>query len=137
MKKAFKKGNIIVRQGDNENRNLYILRKGRCSITRTSNNSVVDCGKIYPGDIFGELSMILGLERSATILAIDDVVEVEELNKAEFLEIIKEDPEIAWSVLTKLAVKTQKLDEVRNEMMQPEVMRTILEAKRKNISFSL
>lgn len=136
MKKSFKKGNIIVNQGDNENRNLYILRKGCCSITRTANNSVIDCGKIYPGDIFGELSMILGLERSATILAVDDV-EVEELDKAEFLKLTKEDPEIAWSVLTKLAVKTQKLDEVQNEMMKPEVIRTILETKRKNISFSL
>ena len=77
--------------------------------------------------------MILGLERSATILAIDDEVEVEELSKSSFLEIIREDPEIAWTVLTKLAIKTQMLDEVRNEMMQPEVLRTLIEAKKKNI----
>ena len=133
LRKIFKKGNILVRQGDNKNKNLYILRKGRCSITRSANNSVLDCGKIYPGDIFGELSMILGLERSATILAIDDEVEVEELSKSSFLEIIREDPEIAWTVLTKLAIKTQMLDEVRNEMMQPEVIRTLIEAKKKNI----
>ena len=133
MRKIFKKGNILVRQGDNKNKNLYILRKGRCSITRSANNSVLDCGKIYPGDIFGELSMILGLERSATILAIDDEVEVEELNKISFLEIIRENPEIAWTVLTKLAIKTQMLDEVRNEMMQPEVIRTLIEATKKNI----
>lgn len=133
MKKTFKKGSIIVRQGDNKNKNLYILRKGRCSITRSANNSIIDCGKIYPGDIFGELSMILGLERSATILAIDDEVEVEELNKLSFLEIIKEDPEIAWTVLTKLAIKTQLLDEVRSEMMHPEVMRTIIENKKKGL----
>jgi CRP-like cAMP-binding protein len=133
LRKIFKKGNILVRQGDNKNKNLYILRKGRCSITRSANNSVLDCGKIYPGDIFGELSMILGLERSATILAIDDEVEVEELSKSSFLEIIREDPEIAWTVLTKLAIKTQMLDEVRNEMMQPEVLRTLIEAKKKNI----
>jgi hypothetical protein len=49
------------------------------------------------------------------------------------LEIIREDPEIAWTVLTKLAIKTQMLDEVRNEMMQPEVIRTLIEAKKKNI----
>ena len=49
------------------------------------------------------------------------------------LEIIKEDPEIAWTVLTKLAIKTQLLDEVRSEMMHPEVMRTIIENKKKGL----
>jgi CRP-like cAMP-binding protein len=133
LKKTFKKGNIIVRQGDNKNKNLYILRKGRCSITRTANNCILDCGKIYPGDIFGELSMILGLERSATILAIDDEVEVEELNKITFQEIIKKEPEIAWTVLTKLAIKTQMLDEIRGEMMHPDVIRTLIENKKKGL----
>lgn len=133
LRKTFKKGNIIVRQGDNKNKNLYILRKGRCSITRSANNSILDCGKIYPGDIFGELSMILGLERSATILAIDDEVEVEELNKITFQEIIKEEPEIAWTVLTKLAIKTQMLDEIRGEMMHPDVIRTLIENKKKGL----
>ena len=77
--------------------------------------------------------MILGLERSATILAIDDEVEVEELNKITFQEIIKKEPEIAWTVLTKLAIKTQMLDEVRGEMMHPDVIRTLIENKKKGL----
>lgn len=130
MIKTFKKGSIIVRQGDNINKNLYIVKSGKCAIKRAVNNVVIDCGNLHPGDLFGEMSMILGLERSATILATDETVEVEELNKASFFEAIKKDPEIAWKVLTNLALKTQMLDEIQNEISDPELLKAILVGKK-------
>ena len=59
MLHQFKKGDIIVRQGESDRKTLFILIKGKCSVKRAVNNKLLDCGLIREGDIFGEISMIL------------------------------------------------------------------------------
>ena len=126
---TMKKGGIVVRQGDTKDRNLYIIHKGAFVVQRVSGDTVINCGTLHEGDIFGEMSMILGLSRSSTIMATTDEAEVESLSKQAFLDLIQKQPEIAWKVLTNLALKTQRLDEVQSQLNDPESLKMILAAK--------
>ncbi len=126
MIRNYKTGNIIVRQGEENSKSLFIIKKGKCAVQRAVNNKIIDCGFIREGDIFGEISMILNVERAATIIAKDDEVIVEEFNRHEFLDKITHNPEIAWKVLTNLAMKTQMLDEIQEQISDPATLKKLL-----------
>ena len=118
MIKKLKKGEIVVRQGDTKDRNLYIIHRGKFTVQRATNGNIINCGILREGDIFGEISMILGTERTSTVISAEDDAEIESLNKADFLALIRK-PEIAWKVLTNLALKTSRLDELQSQISDP------------------
>lgn len=129
MEKNFKKGEIVIRQGDIKDKYLYWITKGKLLVQKVVNGNIIDCGYLREGDIFGEISMIIGTERAATIMAADDNVTVQQLDKKAFFDLIRKDPEIAWKVLTNLAIKTQMLDELQGQISDPKMLRKMLIGK--------
>lgn len=129
MEKFFKKGELVVRQGDIKDKFLYIIIKGTLAVQRAVNGNIIKCGNLREGDIFGEISMILGVERAATIMVISDDAIVQQLDKKNFLELISKKPEIAWKVLTSLAIRTQMLDEIQGQISDSKVLRKMLLGK--------
>ncbi|MCG8572015.1 MAG: cyclic nucleotide-binding domain-containing protein [Spirochaetes bacterium] len=128
MRKYFNKDEIIIRQGDRENRNLYLVIEGKLKVKRVSGNSLIDCGHLLAGDVFGEMSLILGVERGATIVA-EEKTTLEQLNREEFLAYIQDHPHLAWQVLKNLAIRTQKLDEIQGQIFQSKVILSLLTGK--------
>lgn len=129
MEKTYKKGEIIIRQGDIKDKFLYWVTKGKLLVEKVVNGNIINCGYLREGDIFGEISMIIGTERAATIMAAEDGVTVQQLDKRAFFELIKKDQEIAWKVLTNLAIKTQMLDEIQGQISDPKMLRKLLVGK--------
>ncbi|HPO50311.1 MAG TPA: cyclic nucleotide-binding domain-containing protein [Spirochaetota bacterium] len=129
MEKTYKKGEIIIRQGDIKDKFLYWVTKGKLLVEKVVNGNIINCGYLREGDIFGEISMIIGTERAATIMAAEDGVAVQQLDKRAFFELIKKDQEIAWKVLTNLAIKTQMLDEIQGQISDPKMLRKLLVGK--------
>ena len=58
-----------------------------------------------PGDFFGELALLAGVPRTATVIAETDMV-VEALNRAEFATLLDESPSIARKVLSAVAKRS-------------------------------
>ena len=129
MEKLYKKGEIIIRQGDTKDKFLYWVTKGKLLVQKVVNGNVINCGYLREGDIFGEISMIIGTERAATVMAAEDGVLVQQLDKKSFFELIKKDQEIVWKVLTNLAIKTQMLDEIQGQISDPKTLRKMLVGK--------
>lgn len=129
MKKNFKRGEVVIKQGDLVDNHLYIVLEGKLSVKRLAGNTVIDCGNVRDGDMFGEMSMILGSARAATIVAEEDST-LEQLDRGEFLELVREKPDIVWKVLKNLAIKTQMLDELQGQISDSAVLRTLLLGKR-------
>jgi CRP/FNR family transcriptional regulator, cyclic AMP receptor protein len=65
----FAPGAIILREGDRTGR-LYVLSEGRVSI-RKGNTEVARVDR--PGSLFGEMSVLLDIPHSASVVAIDHV----------------------------------------------------------------
>lgn len=66
-------GERIVREAD-EGRSLYVLLDGVCSVSvKGSDGKEVSITELRKGDIFGEMSVLTGEPRSATVTALTDV----------------------------------------------------------------
>ena len=106
----FRRGEVITRQG-NEAHFLYIITKGevevRVSVGGESESRCV--ATLHPGDVFGEMGLMTGEPRSATVTALTDVV-CYKLDKDAFSEALKRRPEIAESISHLLAKRKIELD---------------------------
>src|SRR5213083_1672827 len=68
---AFKKGDLIIRQGDAAGP-MFILEKGRARAFLANNGSEHNLAFYRDGDFFGELSILNGAPRAASIEAYSD-----------------------------------------------------------------
>jgi len=60
------------------------------------------------GDFFGEMSLLDGKERSATVVADTDVLTLR-IARSAFMKMLKNEPSIALAILTELAGRIRSL----------------------------
>ena len=72
-RKAFRPGEIIIREGD-EGAEAYMIVAGRCRAYRTVGGAEETLATMEPGDVFGEIALILLETRAASVVAVDDVI---------------------------------------------------------------
>lgn len=86
-------GAVLTKQGD-PGREFMIIVDGQATVRRD--------GKVLatlgPGDFFGELAVIAGVPRNATITA-DTEMTIDALNRREFSSLLDESPKIAKKIL--------------------------------------
>ena len=80
--------------------NLYVILSGS-AIVRKNGRRIARLG---PGDVVGELSVILGGPRTATVES-DTPIEWLVLDRASLREAIDEVPGLGWSVLQSVAAR--------------------------------
>ncbi|MCB9059191.1 MAG: cyclic nucleotide-binding domain-containing protein [Calditrichae bacterium] len=99
---------VLIREGE-QGDCLYLLKNGRVKVYATSDESgqQIVLSYLENGDHFGEMALISGETRSASIVAVTDV-EVWKLSKPIFDELIMRNPSIT---LTLTHLLTQRLKE--------------------------
>ena len=70
----YKKGDVIFSQGDANNDFMLILEEGECSITIDGEEVPDPYGTMKGGSMVGELALLLGKDRAATVKAKTNVV---------------------------------------------------------------
>lgn len=89
---------------------LFLIQKGRVKVSRMSDNGrEVILSILGPGGFFGELSLIDGKTRSASVTAIEESESLL-LRRSEFLVMLEQYPQIAISLLKELAARIRKSD---------------------------
>lgn len=68
----FAPGDRLFREGD-KSREMYIIRSGRVRITISKNGKEIPITELGKGSFVGEMSLISGLPRTASVTAIEDV----------------------------------------------------------------
>jgi eukaryotic-like serine/threonine-protein kinase len=71
-RKVFAPGEIIVREGDSGDA-AYMIVAGRCRAYRATEHGEETLGTMEPGEVFGEMALILFEPRAASVAAIDKV----------------------------------------------------------------
>ncbi|GAB1348759.1 hypothetical protein MASR1M107_09720 [Ignavibacteriales bacterium] len=105
----FQKGESIVNEGDTSF-NLFVLMKGTIGIFKGD----VQVGTFAEkGGILGEMSAILGKPRTASLIALEPTTVVP--IPSDFDLLIRENPEIAKSVMVNLA---KNLERMTNEYLK-------------------
>ena len=65
--------------------------------------------RLIPGDHFGEISLLDGGERSATVVT-ETPVELLRLPRTSFLKVVRDDPDLARALLASLARMVRRVD---------------------------
>jgi CRP-like cAMP-binding protein len=91
--RTYEEGDIIVTEGE-EGSSLFLIVSGSVKVfTRTTDGSNLGLAELGPGDFFGEVSLLKGRPRTATITAGTQVSAIE-LARSEVDRIAEEHPEV-------------------------------------------
>lgn len=88
----FGTGERIICQGTDAG-SMYILISGRAEVLVENNGTTTSLATIGPGDCIGEISLLTGESRSATVRALEDC-EAVELGKETILPLLSDSPEL-------------------------------------------
>ena len=81
---------------------MFVIAEGKVKISRSSNDDKeVILAILNESDFFGEMSLLDGMVRSATVTAIEDS-KLFIIQRSEFLDLIKKYPEVSIALLTEL-----------------------------------
>lgn len=92
---------------------VFVILSGRLKVVATSSGGDdVVFGLMDPGEVFGELSLLLeGGTRTATVTALDDC-ELLALDRRDFLPFLRAHPEAAVRLLETLAERVRRVSEL-------------------------
>ncbi len=109
-KKRYHKDNIILIE-EEVGSTMFIILAGRVKISRISDDGrEVILSILSDGDFFGEMSLLDGYTRSANVTAIEDS-ELLVIRREEFLQTLRDYPQVAINLLKELAQRIRKSDE--------------------------
>ena len=114
-KTSFAPGEVILRQGDAGD-SLYILKRGRVRILLTHESGLseqVAC--LAPGDFFGEMSLLTGEKRTATVVAMEEA-DCYRLAKADMQALLAQRPALADEISAVLSQREAGLAAVRDRL---------------------
>lgn len=101
---AFEEGDAMVREGEEDGR-FYLLLDGTARVVQGRRT----VARLGTGDYFGEISVIDGEPRSATVLATSPVRALT-LARWNFRPLLEEHPPIARKVLLEMCRRVRELD---------------------------
>ncbi len=103
--------NGIVFLEEEEGAALFIITSGKVKVVRTDDEGrEVILSILGEGDFFGEMAILDGLPRSATVVSIDQS-ELFMIHRRDFLHLIEKSPQVAVSLLRELTRRLRKSDE--------------------------
>lgn len=113
----FARSETVFNQGEPGD-SFYIIKSGRLTVTaKNQQGEVFLTTEMIPGQYFGEMALLTGEPRSATVKALEDT-ELLVLEKDDLRTIIQDNPqaeEVISRVLAKRQVRTQKAQQENEE----------------------
>jgi CRP/FNR family transcriptional regulator, cyclic AMP receptor protein len=110
MPRQFEAGAVVFREGD-EGSTCYIVRTGRArAIREHPDGRSITLAHFDPGDIFGEMAMLDGERRSATVEATEDTEAIAILS-ADMHRLLREHPDISVKLIAALGQRLRSTNE--------------------------
>jgi CRP/FNR family cyclic AMP-dependent transcriptional regulator len=100
-------GRVIVKKGD-AGRAFYVIVDGTAKVLRGKIVTARGEATLGPGDFFGELSLLDGDARTATVVATSDLTVVR-IERTAFRRLLRENPDLAIKLLEGMARRTRKI----------------------------
>jgi CRP-like cAMP-binding protein len=110
----FAGGEAIIRQGQPGD-SLYVSKEGEVAIRVSVDGAEREVAKLKTGDFFGEMSLMTGEPRRATVAAIGDVT-CYVVDRAAFQTLVENKPKIVEQVSAALASRQTALEAQRENL---------------------
>ncbi|HET6337421.1 MAG TPA: mechanosensitive ion channel family protein [Polyangiales bacterium] len=110
----FAKGEVLTREGADAH-HLYLITKGRVSVRTKHGTQDKEVAQLGPGECFGEMSLLTGEPRSATIVALTEV-ECYRLHADAFRRLLERRGDLAAQMAATLAERRVALLSSREQL---------------------
>jgi len=114
----------VVRQGEMGD-SLYIVHEGLLKVTIENDHGATEVGRVRPGQFFGEMSLMTGAPRSATVTPMVDS-KAYEISREVLAPILRDRPEVAALMSEVLAERqianAPKLENGSQQMEERETL---------------
>jgi small-conductance mechanosensitive channel/CRP-like cAMP-binding protein len=110
----FGRGERLIEEGA-EGDSMFVLLRGAAQVSVSKNGSAILVATLRPGDCFGEMSLLTGERRSATVRADGDCY-VMEISKPIMAKILRESPDCLNQLSEMLAQRRIKTEGMVKEM---------------------
>jgi CRP-like cAMP-binding protein len=118
------RGQTVIRKGNTDD-NLHFLLVGRLqAVDLTEDGREVGLNFLSSGDYFGELSVIDGLPRSATVVATENAL-IAVLSRVHALDLIYNNPSIVEHILKKLTGSIRQASNYRGILAIPNAFHRV------------
>jgi len=108
--RSFAKGDRVFHEGDRSDA-CYVVREGEVRVTREhSDGRAIALATLGPGELVGELAMLDGGVRSASVEALTDV-ELLALSAADMRGLLERNADITTKLVVKLAERLRETNE--------------------------
>lgn len=91
-KKDYKEGEDVIREGDAGD-SIFLIKSGNVKVTINKGGKIIELAKLYAGDFFGEIALVTGKPRTATVTSAVKS-ELLELKKKDFDVYLERHPDI-------------------------------------------
>lgn len=108
QERLFGPGEVIVRQGD-AGRSMFIVQSGEVAVTLEGGREVA---RISDGGVFGEMSLLTGEPRTATVSAVGDAVLLE-IDVDAFRRVVLANPAVVEAISLIVVTRRAGLDRAR------------------------
>ncbi|MGC9520470.1 MAG: cyclic nucleotide-binding domain-containing protein [Anaerolineae bacterium] len=108
VERNYDKGEPIVTQGK-DGEGFFVILSGEAeAVHRRADGTTVVLNPLLPGDFFGELALLSDTVRTASVIA-KEPTECLVLTRWDFIGVMKEDADMAVSILQELAERFSRL----------------------------
>jgi CRP-like cAMP-binding protein len=104
---AYNAGRVIVKRNDPA-RAFYVIVDGRAKVVKGKIVTARAEAELGPGEFFGELALLDGGRRAATVVAATPMRAIR-IQRSAFCRLLREEPEIALKVLEGMAGRTRRI----------------------------
>ena len=106
---TFADGETIVVEGEH-GREMFVVQQGRVEVTKFVDGRDVRLAALERGAFYGEMSLLEGLPRHATVRAVGPV-SLLVIEPGSLLLLIRRDPTFAFEMLQQLSHRVRELDD--------------------------
>jgi small-conductance mechanosensitive channel/CRP-like cAMP-binding protein len=110
-------GERVIEEGSPGD-SFFIIDQGQVLVSKRTGGADREIARLMEGQFFGEMALLTGERRSATIAAATDV-DLFMIDKAAFQEILAANPSIAVDISTLLSERREALTQAQDDLTAP------------------
>lgn len=110
QRKLFLDGAVLMQQGAPSDC-LYVLLRGSVKIEREVDRTAILLAQLERGDVVGEMGVLIGAPRSATVTALEDL-ETLQLDAASLKTTFEENAAVLLAIMRLVSERAQTTDEL-------------------------
>ncbi|MHB8376204.1 MAG: cyclic nucleotide-binding domain-containing protein [Dehalococcoidia bacterium] len=108
VERNYKKGETIVKEGEQAVA-FFVIAKGKVEVTHASGSRAQKLNDLGPGEAFGEMALLDGGPRAATVKALDET-KCLVLSRWDFIAELRTNPHIAVAMLPILSRRLREVE---------------------------